>query len=76
MIEALRYYWMAARGYRLRPWESPYIRWRFETFLGPEAAGLDAAKFFALSWKYRARMEDFIQWVGERRNAQRTSAAE
>jgi hypothetical protein len=71
MFEALRYYWIAARGYRLNPWNSPYIRWRFETFLGPETSPLDARKFFRLSWKYRAQMENFIEWVGERRRAQR-----
>jgi len=71
MFEALRYYWIAARGYRLHPWNSPYIRWRFETFLGPEAAPLDARKFFSLSWRYRAQMEDFIKWLSERRRAQR-----
>jgi hypothetical protein len=71
MIEALRYYWIIARGYRLNPWNSPYIRWRFETFFGPEAASLDARKFFTLSWKYRAQMEEFIEWVGERRREQR-----
>jgi hypothetical protein len=70
MIEALRYYWIIARGYRLNPWNSPYIRWRFETFFGPEAAPLDAHKFFSLSWKYRAQMEEFIEWVGERRREQ------
>jgi hypothetical protein len=70
MFEALRYYWIAARGYRLNPWNSPYIRWRFETFLGPEAAPLDASKFFRLSWKYRAQIENFIEWVGERRRVQ------
>lgn len=70
MFEALRYYWIAARGYRLRPWDSPYIKWRFETFLGPEAAPLDARKFFRLSWKYRSQMENFIRWVGDRRRAQ------
>jgi len=43
---------IVARGYRLNPWQSPYLRWRFETFLGPEAAGLDAGKFFHLMWKY------------------------
>jgi hypothetical protein len=74
MLEALRYYWIAAKGYRLRPWKSPYIRWRFETFLGVEAAGLDARKFFQLSWKYRARMENFIAWVAERRKAQGVEA--
>jgi hypothetical protein len=71
MIEALRYYWMIARGYRLNPWNSPYIRWRFETFFGPEAAPFDARKFCQLSWKYRAQMEEFIEWVGQRRREQR-----
>jgi hypothetical protein len=71
MIEALRYYWIIARGYRLNPWNSPYVRWRFETFFGPEAAPLDARKLFSLSWKYRAQMEEFIEWVGERRRQQR-----
>jgi hypothetical protein len=71
MFEALRYYWMIARGYRLNPWNSPYIRWRFETFFGPEAAPLDARKFFKLSWKYRTQMEEFIAWVGQRRREQR-----
>jgi hypothetical protein len=71
MFEALRYYWITARGYRLNPWNSPYIRWRFETFFGPEAAPLDARKFFTLSWKYRTQMEEFIEWVGQRRQEQR-----
>lgn len=71
MFEALRYYWIIARGYRLNPWNSPYIRWRFETFFGPEVAPLDARKFFQLSWKYRAQMEEFIEWVGQRRREQR-----
>jgi hypothetical protein len=71
MFEALRYYWIIASGYRLNPWNSPYIRWRFETFFGPEAAALDVRKFFKLSWKYRAQMEEFIEWVGRRRREQR-----
>jgi hypothetical protein len=71
MFEALRYYWIVARGYRLHPWDSPYIRWRFETFLGPEAAPLDAGKFVRLSWKYRAQIDNFIRWVGDRRRDQR-----
>jgi hypothetical protein len=67
----LRYYWIAAMGYRLTPWKSPYLRWRFETFLGPEAAGLDAGKFVRLAWKYRAQMERFLAWAAERRQIQR-----
>ena len=72
MLKMFRYYWMVAEGYRLNPWNSPYLRWRFETFLGPEAANLDAAKFFRLSWKYREQMEDFLNWAEERRKAQRS----
>ena len=67
----MRYYWIAAMGYRLTPWKSPYLRWRFETFLGPEAAGLDAGKFVRLAWKYRAQMERFLAWAAERRQIQR-----
>ena len=62
---------MAARGYRLRPWASPYLQWRLETFLGNEAKELDARKFLALSWKYRARLQSFSDWAAERRKAQR-----
>jgi hypothetical protein len=68
MWVTLRYYWIAARGYRLEPWKSPYIRWRFETFLGKEAANLDATKFFRLSWKYRDQLRSFAEWAAVRRN--------
>lgn len=68
MLNALRYYWIISKGYRLTPWKSPYIRWRMETFFGPEAANLTAAQFFALTWRERARMERFLEWVGTMRN--------
>jgi hypothetical protein len=71
MWKSLYYYWMTARGYRLQPWKSPYLRWRFETYLGPEAAGMDARKFFHLSWKYRAQLRRFSAWSAERRKSQR-----
>jgi hypothetical protein len=71
MLKLLRYYWITAKGYRLHPWDSPYLRWRFETFLGPEAADMTAGKFFRLSWKYRNQMERFLDWADERRREQR-----
>jgi len=71
MFKILRYYWATAKGYRLNPWNSPYLRWRFETFLGPEAAGMNARNFFQLAWKYRAEMRRFVDWASERRVAQR-----
>ena len=42
MLNALRYYWIVAKGYRLHPWASPYIQWRMETVFGKEATGLGA----------------------------------
>lgn len=71
MFHALRYYWMAAKGYRLRPWRSPYLQWRMETFFGPEASPLDARKFFRLMWRERKRMNRFVAWAAERRSEQR-----
>jgi hypothetical protein len=66
----LNFYWLASIGYRLRPWKSPYIQWRFETFLGKEAASLDARKFLRLSWKYRQNLKSFADWAAIRRRAQ------
>ncbi len=71
MLNALRYYWIIAKGYRLRPWASPYIQWRMETFFGKQAAGLDAQKFLGMMWRERARMERFLEWVAIRRAAQK-----
>lgn len=70
MLAALRCFWIAAKGYRLRPWKSPYIRWRFETFFGPQAEGLEAGKFFRLLWRERARLRRFLRWAEERRRDQ------
>ena len=74
MFKTLSYYWTAARGYRLKPWKSPYMRWRFETFLGREAADMTASKFFHLAWKYREHMKGFVDWAAERRRFQRRHA--
>ena len=71
MVKMLRYYWIAAKGFRLHPWDSPYLQWRFETFLGPQASEMTAGKFFRLSWKYRNEMERFLDWAEERRREQR-----
>jgi hypothetical protein len=71
MWHILQFYWLASRGFRLQPWKSPYIQWRFETFLGKEAANLDANKFFHLSWKYRDRLKSFSDWAAARRAVQR-----
>jgi hypothetical protein len=65
MFTALRYYWSTARGYRLTPWRSPYIRWRMQTFLGPQAEPSTAANFCRLLWRERRRMREFVRWTRE-----------
>jgi hypothetical protein len=71
MLNALRYYWITAKGYRLRPWKSPYIRWRMETFFGGDMHALGPREFFRLLWRESARMRRFLAWVAEsRRRAQ------
>jgi hypothetical protein len=72
VFSALRFYWIAAKGYRLRPWASPYIRWRMETFFGKKAAPADAGTFFRLVWRERARIMRFAKWADDlRRDARR-----
>ena len=64
---------MAARGYRLHPWDSPYMRWRLETFLGKEAENLSAVQFMKILWKYRQQMQNFVDWAAERSRVQARS---
>jgi hypothetical protein len=70
MFRALRYYWVIAKGYRLHPWNSPYLRWRLETFFGKDAASLDARGTVKLLWRERARLRSFLHWVATRQRAQ------
>jgi hypothetical protein len=62
---ALRFLWMAARGYRLRPWRSPYLRWRIETFSGLPAQNIGFLAFWRFLWTERRRLAGYLRWVGE-----------
>jgi hypothetical protein len=73
IFSAVRYYWVIAAGYRLRPWASPYVRWRLETFFGAAGGAPGPARFFGLLWKERRRLAEFLDWVEERRKAQRSA---
>ncbi|HKO04867.1 MAG TPA: hypothetical protein VJW51_08965 [Candidatus Acidoferrales bacterium] len=72
-MEALRLYWIGAAGYRLRPWKSPYLLWRLETFLGREAANPGPLQFLLLLWRERAQLGSYLDWVAERRAVQRSA---
>jgi len=71
VVFALRYYWRAAKGHRLRPWRSPYLRWRMETFFGIHAAQLTRKEFFRLLWQNRHRLTGFLRWTAEMEERQR-----
>jgi hypothetical protein len=71
MLTALRYYWITAKGYRFRPWASPYIRWRLETFFGGDMHALGAAEFARLIWRERQQLTRFLAWTAERWRVQR-----
>jgi hypothetical protein len=51
------------RGYRLRPWRSPYLKWRIETWSGIEAAGITPVVFFRVLWKRRADLMRYLRWA-------------
>lgn len=67
MIEGMRFLWRATKGYRLRPWRSPYLRWRLETYSGKRAEAVSLKDFWALAWGEKRQAARFLRWLGEMR---------
>ena len=65
LASAVRFWWLASAGYRLRPWRSPYLRWRMETYTGKPAGTLTAGDFLQLAFRERRQMAKFFLWSGE-----------
>jgi len=59
----VRFLWTASRGYRLRPWTSPYLRWRIETYSGISADSLDRKSFFRFLWQERPSLWAYLSWA-------------
>ena len=55
--------WQLARGYRLRPWRSPYLRWRIETYWGLHAEDIDFASFWKFAWGHRKELLRYLRWA-------------
>ena len=55
--------WRLARGYRLRPWCSPYLRWRIETYSGIHADRLDFRTFWRFVWRCRWDLVRYLRWA-------------
>jgi len=60
----IRFLWRATRGYRLRPWKSPYLRWRIETYWGLHAEKITTAEFFRFCREHAGELLRFLRWAG------------
>lgn len=59
----VHFLWRASRGYRLRPWASPYLKWRIETYWGIPAESLTAGRFLGFCWVHRSELLRFLRWA-------------
>ena len=59
----LRFLWIASRGYRFNPWQSPYLRWRIETYSGIPADSITPRLFFRFLWSERAALWQYLRWI-------------
>jgi hypothetical protein len=55
--------WEMTRGYRLRPWKSPYLLWRIETYSGIEAKAIDFPRFCSFCWGSRRELIRYLRWA-------------
>jgi len=65
MGNILRFVWNAARGHRLAPWRSPYLRWRIETYTGIKMQSIGFLEFVGFTWRERRELLRFLKWTGE-----------
>lgn len=64
----IRLLWRLAQGYRLRPWRSPYLRWRIETYWGTDARQIDARAFWRFAWEHRRDLIRYARWAEANRD--------
>jgi hypothetical protein len=62
----LRLIWRLTRGYRLRPWQSPYLCWRLETYWGLHADNIDFRTFTEFVWTHRKEFWRYLRWAAGR----------
>ena len=55
--------WGFARGYRMCPWQSPYLKWRIETYWGLHADQVGFVEFWKFVWERRRDLWRFLQWA-------------
>jgi hypothetical protein len=65
MRNIVRFVWNSARGHRLAPWRSPYLRWRIETYTGIKMQSIGFLEFFGFVWRERQELGRFLKWTAE-----------
>jgi hypothetical protein len=55
--------WRLTCGYRLRPWRSPYLRWRMETYWGTHADRITFVGFWKFAWAQRRDLLRYLRWA-------------
>ena len=68
----LRMLWKLTAGYRLRPWRSPYLRWRMETYWGMHASEITFSQFWRFAWRQRRELARYLRWAEQMRLRART----
>jgi len=69
VMRELRLAWQLAKGYRLRPWASPYLKWRIETWAGVPAESVERENFLGFVWTHRADLLRYLRWASRNRTA-------
>ena len=59
----LSFLWTSTRGYRFRPWSSPYLKWRIETYWGTHAEELSSGDVLRFIWTHRSELIRFLRWA-------------
>ena len=57
--------WAMTRGYRLRPWRSPYLRWRIETYTGVKMHDIGFFEFLGFMWREKKELTRFLRWTAD-----------
>ena len=47
----------------MRPWRSPYLRWRMETYTGKPADKIVLKDYLELAWQERRQVRLFLHWI-------------
>lgn len=66
-LQPLRFAWSSTRGHHWRPWRSPLVRWRIETFSGVPAEDITLGLFLRFCWRQRSELRRFLRWTAEMR---------